>query len=48
MGAEKELKTSINKIQKEKVMTEIIKKGVHFSWKFNPPSSHGWEEPGSC
>ena len=39
IGAEKELKAAINEIDKEKVMTEIIEKGIHFSWKFNPPSS---------
>ena len=39
IGAEKELKAAINEIDKEKVMTEIIKKGIHFSWKFNPPST---------
>ena len=39
IGAEKELKAAINEIDKEKVMTEIIKKGIHLSWKFNPPSS---------
>ena len=39
IGAEKELEAAINEIDKEKVMTEIIKKGIHFSWKFNPPSS---------
>ena len=38
IGAEKELKAAINKVDKEKIMTEIIKKGIHFSWKFNPPS----------
>ena len=36
---EKELKTAINETDKEKVMTEIINKGIHLSWKFNPPSN---------
>ena len=39
IGAEKELKAAINEIDQEKVMNEIIKKGIYFSWKFNPPSS---------
>ena len=37
IGTEKELKAAINKIDKEKVMTEIIKKVIHFLWGFNPP-----------
>ena len=39
IGTEKELKAAINEILEEKVMTELIKKGIHFSRKFNPPSS---------
>ena len=38
-GAEKELKGAVHKINKGKVMTEIIKKDIHSSWKFNPSSS---------
>ena len=38
IGTEKELKAAINKIDTEKVMIKIIKKGVHFSWKFKPSS----------
>ena len=37
--AEKELKAAVNQIDQEKVITEIIKRGIHFSWKFNPPGS---------
>ena len=37
ISAEKELKATINETDREKVMTKIIKKGIHFSWKFNPP-----------
>ena len=38
-GAEKELKGAVHKINKGKVMTEIIRKDIHSSWKFNPSSS---------
>ena len=39
IGTEKELKTAVNTIDQEKVMTEIIKRVIFFLWKFNPPSS---------
>ena len=39
VGAEKKLKAAINKSDKENVTAEIIKKGVRFSLKINPPSS---------
>ena len=38
IAQKKELKAPINKTDKEKVMTEIIKKGIHFLGKFKPPS----------
>ena len=38
-GAEKELKGAVHKINKGKVMTEIIKNDIHSSWKFKPSSS---------
>ena len=41
IAPKKELKAPINKTDKEKVMTEIIKKGIHFLRKFKP-KSHLW------
>ena len=35
----KELNAAVNEIDQEKVMTEIVKRGTYFLWKFNPPSS---------
>ena len=46
IGAEKELKAAINEIDKEKVMTEIKKKGT-FRGSSTHQVAHGWEEPGS-
>ena len=39
MVAEKGLKAAINEANKEKGMTEIIKKDIHFSCEFNPSGS---------
>ena len=38
-GAQKELQDSIAEINVPKVVSELVKKHVHFIWTFNPPSS---------
>ena len=38
-GAQKELQDAIAEINVPKVVSELVKKHVHFIWTFNPPSS---------